>query len=106
MSDTSWMDAPTVPKDRPCPRCDGTKEIDHPKLAEAKALVDKTLAPIAESLKALQFTGEAPHYTQIMETADAELKKSFPPLVCPQCKGVGTVRMEQPGDVPRRHSNR
>lgn len=98
--DTSWMDPPTVPKDRPCPRCDGRKEIDHPKYLDALALVEKTLAPVAEQLKGLQFTGEAPHYTQIQETAREELLKTYPPGACPQCRGAGTVRMEQPGDQP------
>ncbi len=102
MSDTSWMDAPTVPETRPCPRCDGATMVEHPKFTEAWALVEKTLAPIADSLKALQFTGEAPHYTQIQDTARAELRKTYPTQVCPQCKGGGTVPMEQPGDVPRR----
>ena len=104
MTDTSFLDSPQVPKTRPCPRCDGRQEIDHEKFLDALSLVEKTLAPVAESLKALQFTGEAPHYTLIQKTAREELLKTYPPRICPHCNGVGTVRMEQPSDVPRRRS--
>lgn len=97
--DLGWMEPPNVPATRPCPACDGTKQVDHPKLKAAKELVEKTLEPIREQLQNLQtITHDPGHYDQLVETARAELVKSYPPMPCITCKGAGVIRMEQPGD--------
>lgn len=97
MSDLSFLDQPGVPETRPCPRCEGEGDIDHPKFADAWALVKKTLAPVADRLKALQTaTGDQGHHDEMIATAKRELRSSYPPQQCPKCGGSGTIPMEKP----------
>ena len=96
--DTSWMDPPQVPATRPCPRCDGTQQVPHPKFPEAMRLVDTTLRPAMESVVAVAkslATGPLNKKDLDWEAkARMSLEKAYPPSPCPTCHGAGTIPME------------
>ncbi len=84
-NDTSWMDPPTVPETRPCPRCDGTRRVAHKQRLRLLNAVDALL-------ELLPHTPVENRHHQARLTST--IMKNYPDQPCDLCHATGVIPME------------